>query len=141
MSNFIQAGGSIIQGNAAYAAGKYNNQVAQRNAQVLETDAAAEGEAARAEARQVMGEAIAAQGASGFQIGTGSALEALRESAINAELDVRTLRRKGATAADAQRSSGALALMEGKAARTAGYISAAASIAKSFEKATPAGGG
>lgn len=141
MSNFIQAGGSIVAGNAAYAAGKYNRDVANRNAQVLETDAAAEGEAARAEARQVMGEAIAAQGMSGFQIGTGSALEALRESAINAELDVQTIRRKGRTAADAQRASGTLSMMEGKAARTAGYISAAASIAKSFEKAAPGGGG
>lgn len=139
MTNFIQAGGSIIAGNAAYAAGRYNKRTADQNAQVIETDAAAEGEAARAEARQIMGEAVAAQGAGGFQIGTGSALEALRESAINAELDVRTLRRKGKTAADAQRASGSLALMEGRAARTAGYISAAASVAKSFEKKVPGG--
>jgi hypothetical protein len=141
VSNFIQAGGSIIQGNAAYAAGKFNNQVAQRNAQQTEAEAASEGERVRADARATMGEAIAMQGGSGVQLGTGSALASLRESAINGELDVLTLRRKGTLAANNQRVSGSMALMEGKAARTAGYLSAAASIAKNFEKAAPGGAG
>lgn len=140
MSGPIQAVGSIQQGNAAYKAGKYNRDVANRNAQTTQADAAAEGERVRAEARQTMGEAIASQGMSGFQIGTGSALDVLRESAINSELDVLTLRRKGQVAADSERASGNLAFMQGKSARTAGYISAASQLAKSFEKATPKGG-
>ncbi len=141
MSGPLKALGSIQEGNAAYAAGSYSNAVAQQNAQQTQAQGEEEGSRIRAQARATMGEAIAAQGGAGFQVGTGSNLEALRESAINGELDVLTTRHKAQLTADSQRSSGALELMKGKAARTAGYIGAATAIATSAEKAATGGAG
>lgn len=81
------------KGVAGFEQGKYNAAVAKQNARIAEADGAAEQAAIRREARAAMGSAIAQQGASGIQLGTGSALDILNESALNAELNAMSARR------------------------------------------------
>lgn len=141
MSGPIQAFGSVFSGLASEAAGKATNANAQRNADVTLQEGAATSDRIRTEARATMGEAIAAQGATGFQLGTGSALEQLRESKINEELDVMQVRRKAQVSADSQRYAGTLALLRGKWDATAGVIQGAGDIAKWAESSASGGAG
>lgn len=142
MSGPIKAFGDVYEGAASYAAGKASNQNAQRNADVTLQEGAADSERIRSQARATMGEAIAAQGATGFQIGTGTALEQLRESKINSELDIAQVRRKAQISADTQRYKGALDLLEGKWNRAASTVRAAGDVATWLEsKASASGGG
>lgn len=60
----------------------------------------------RAAASKAIGEQAAAQSANGFMGGTGSALDALAESQINAVLDAMTVRREAAGRARALRAGG-----------------------------------
>lgn len=124
----LKAAGALQAGRAGYKSGMYNAAVSERNAQTTAADTAAEEMRIRREARLIAGEAIAGQGMSGLQLGTGSALEVLRESAINAELDVLTTRRKGASAAAAMRQDAVMSRMGAKQARTAGFIGAASAL-------------
>lgn len=103
----IKVAGSLAQGS-------YNNKVAQRNALMEQRDAAAQAGRIRDDVRRHIGGQITAQGASGFQTGTGSALDAIMESQVEGMLDVLTVRQKGASAADAYRAQGRLAKMQGQ---------------------------
>lgn len=60
----------------------------------------------RRAASAAIGEQVAAQSANGFMGGTGSALDALAESQINAVLDAMTVRREAAGRARALRAQG-----------------------------------
>jgi len=90
----IAGGGSLIKGIGAYEAGKFNAKVARFNKAEMLSDSVAQQQQIRDMARQTMGEQIASQGASGMDLGTGSALDVLHESAVNAQLDAMALRRK-----------------------------------------------
>jgi hypothetical protein len=90
----MQAAGQIIGGVASYEAGKFNRATANTEAIEIERYGAQEELRVRDAARQAIGNQVAAQGANGFQQGTGSALDALQESQVNAALDALT----GATA-------------------------------------------
>lgn len=124
----MQAVGKLAEGTAYLDQGKANRRIAERNALYAQRDATAEESRVRAEARAAIGGQLAAQGAGGFQMGTGSALELLKESQTNAMLDVLTARRKGRTEGDALRYQGAMAQAEGQARATASYFGAAKSI-------------
>lgn len=107
-------------------------------------DSVTEQEQIRYAARQAMGQQLVGQGSSGFQTGTGSALDALRESAQARELDLALSRRRGVLASQGFKQQGALAYAQGKAARAAGIISGAVTIAEQvaggFGGAAAAGG-
>lgn len=97
VSEGLKAAGALLDGASALGA-------ANANARALRTDAAnvmnlgaAQVADVRQQARMAAGEAIAAQGTSGFQIGTGSALDVLRETEINAQLDMMRLRTRAQT--------------------------------------------
>ncbi len=93
MGAIIQAAAEWRKGVAGFEQSTYNARVAKQNARIAEADGAAEQAAIRREARAAMGSAIAQQGASGIQLGTGSALDVLNESALNAELNAMAARR------------------------------------------------
>lgn len=142
ISTGLQAFGSASQGEAAHAAAQADAAVLEENARLANLDGAMEGEAIRRQARQVEGEAIARMGASGIALGTGSALEWLRESAYEAEYDVLQRRYEAAARARGSRLEAASRRRAGKDARTAGYLGAAASIitgASDFYAQTKAG--
>lgn len=110
----MQAFGAVKGGNAAAKSGRYDAAIDDENAHLALLDGANDEEAIRRQERAASGEMIAAQGASGVMVGTGSALEALRENAYNAEYDALSARYTAQTKAhgyslDAQRQRAAAA--------------------------------
>lgn len=125
----LQAVGSVQQGIAGYQAGIYNNRVAQVEATNAERDGTVEEARIRESARLAIGQQIAAQGSNGFQMGTGSALDALTQSQINATLDALTARRAAAAKAVSLRTQGGIAKKQGTQALIGGLFGAASSLA------------
>ena len=136
----VGAGGSILgpimQGVAGYRAGKYNAKVDENSAVAAQQQGAADEEKVASDARYAAGEAIAAQGASGLQIGTGTALDVLRENAINAGLDQLRIRTHAESARRGYVAKAAQDRAAGRDALVAGFLTAAENGAKAF-----AGGG
>lgn len=141
-STLLSAAGSVQQGNAAAAAGRYNQQISEMNAKIADNkarDAIERGKIAeqqkRREVAAVAGRQQAAMAANGVDISFGSPLDVLADTAIQGELDALTIRSntyreeydyrvQGAN----QRAQGSLARMQGDAAKTGGLISAGATI-------------
>lgn len=123
----FQAAGNLVQGVAGYETGKYNRAVSRVEA--TEQDRAGSAERARIaeNARAAMGEQVAAQGANGFQQGTGSAIDALFQSQVSAALDAMTSRAEASSRARAARAQGDMAYAAGKNSLVAGMFGAASS--------------
>lgn len=140
----MKAVGMFAQGISAYDAGKYTRRVMATNAQNTLNASVGEQDRIRDSARVAMGQQLVDQGASGFQTGTGSALEALHQSAVNRELDLALSRAKASAGATDYTQKGTLAYNQGKAAMAGGIISGAAEIASevagAFGGAPGAGG-
>ena len=127
---------AMLQGIAGADAANYNAQVADNEAVMAMRDTAAAEARIRADARAAAGEAIAAQGASGLQIGTGSMLDVLRENATNAALDELTIRARGRNQANAFRAEAGLQRATARNSFAAGLIGTAEQAAMAY-----AGGG
>lgn len=125
----LQVAGPLIQGVAGYQAGKFNKKVEEANAVNDERDGAAEVARVRESARIAMGRQIGAQAESGFDVGTGTNLDSLRESQIGAELDILNTRHKAASSAAARRAQGAVAAAQGRSALVGGFVGAASAVA------------
>lgn len=134
----MQAVGKVIEGSSYLQQGKYNQAIAERNALATENDAAAQVEVSREQLRKAMGDQIVQQGASGMEIGTGSAVDQLMDSQVNGMLDAMTIRRQGRTQGEAYRQQGQLARMQSQTQATASYFGAAKEI---FEKKASYAGG
>lgn len=129
VGGIVEAGGHIYEGNAAGAAADYNAAASRQKAAQAEQQAAEEERRARIQSRKQIGESRAAVGASGVQL-EGSPLDAIEESAMNAELDALTIRHQGQVKKQGFLADAQLSEFEGKTARTAGYIRAASSVLK-----------
>lgn len=137
----LQGVGSILGGIAANNAGKYTRKVMRINERNTLNDSVEQGARIRDAARIHMGRQLVEQGASGFQMGTGSALDALRESAIEREVDLATVRRQAKLKADGFRQQGDMARAQGKSAMIGGFISGAASFMDAASQAFGGAGG
>lgn len=142
----VMAGiGSIQQGIAAKSAGKYTRKVMKINAHNALNDSVEERDRIRYASRLQMGRQVIGQADSGFQLGTGSALDELRESAINREIDLATSRRAAGMKAAAFKQQGDMAYAQGKSAFIGGLISGAGhfmdAAADAFGGAAGGGGG
>jgi hypothetical protein len=137
----VKAVGTFAQGIAAYDAGKYTRKVMGVNSQNTYNASLTEQEQIRHAARAAMGRQIVAQGSSGFQVGTGSGLDSLRESMINRELDLALSRNAAKQKADDFRQQGQLAYAQGKSAMAGGIISGAEQIAEEVASAVSGGAG
>lgn len=136
------AAGPIFKGIAANNAGRFNQQVDDANA----IDALREGDAqalkVRDNARITTGRQIGAQGESGFEVGTGSAIDNLMESQTNAELDAMDVQRQARSRYNSYMLQGQAARSEGKNALIGGLIGGAAAVASGASNyATSKGGG
>lgn len=131
----LMVAGSLVQGIGGYQAGRANRDTANVNAINAEREGAAEELRVRRNARLVMGRQSAAQAESGFMPGTGSSLDELEASAINAELDVMDVRRQARGRADAYRAQGRTAMAEGKMALVSGLFGAASAVARTGDYA------
>ncbi len=129
MAEGMQIAGNIIGGVGAYEAGRYNARAAETEAVEQARAGAAEEERIREAARAAIGGQVAAQGGNGFAMGTGSALDALAYSQVNAALDAMTVRRDAAARSRAARVQGAIAKAQGENALVTGMLGAASSMA------------
>lgn len=119
--------GGIQQANAARADGKYQQQVANNNAILAEqnaTDAyrrgALEEEKHRATVRRAIGSQRAALAANGLDLGTGTPVDLVTESAKFGEMDALTIRANAAREAWGFQSSAEQYRADGRAARASG---------------------
>lgn len=148
VSGVIGAVGAIQSANAQAAASEYNARVAERNRiiadqnrkQAIQTSDI-EMSDKRRENRRVLASMRAAYGTSGLDM-AGSPLDVLEDTALEQELDVqrigyegRVRSREGAIQMLGLTEDATLSRMEGKAAKTAGYIGAAGSLVGGAGKA------
>lgn len=126
--------GSIIGGVASQESGKYTRKVMYANARNAEADTQMEVERLRDTARLAMGRQVAGLNTGGLEF-DGSALDAVKESAIESQLELMQTRRKGTLAARGLRSQGKVAYAEGYNGMIQGFAGAAAE----FEKAARGG--
>ncbi len=131
MGAIMSAVGSVRQGNIAKNAADYNAQVDEQNAQVALNQGTQQQEIVRRRAQQAIGEQLASVSSSGTGL-NGSNLDLLSESLYNKELDSLNIRYESELKARGLQSQAQLTRIEGKQARTAGYLSAAQSIGKAF---------
>lgn len=138
----VSIAGSVMQGLGGYNAGKYNRDVAYNAAREEENAGVAEEARIRNAARQAIGQQVTSQGENGFAQGTGSALDALAESQINAAFDALQVRQQAARRARARRAEGDLEMAKGKnALLTAVMGSAAKSLDWASGRTAPSAGG
>lgn len=126
-SSAFSAVGAIKQGNAAKAAADYNAQVARNNAEAARQRATAQAERQERQARIRRGQNIARAAASGVAL-EGSALDLFEDNAIEEELDRLSILYQGEVDATGFGASASLDEMRGRAARNAGYVSAAGTL-------------
>lgn len=138
----VTAGAQVYAGNAAYAQGKFESQIAERNAQLEEasrTDAFNRRNIDQMrqwrKVSQQLGEQRAEAAGSGLDVNFGSPADLQRDTMQIGIEDSSTINDnynkeiKGYDISAANyRAEGASALMRGKAARTGGYLGAAGSL-------------
>lgn len=119
---FIALGSGILKGVGGLAAGNANARAANRQALEEERASAAQRRRVRRDARRQIGEQYAALAGNGLEgaASGGTALDALKQSQVEAALDVLELRRQGALRARSlrqearnQKRRGRFALLEG----------------------------
>lgn len=125
----LTIGGKMFGGIAKNKAGKQNQKALYGQAREEEIAGAEQELRIRSAARKSIGEQLAAQASNGFQGGTGSALDALTESQVNAALDALTVRRDVAGKARSLRAEGDQRRKEGKNGLIEGLLGAASSAA------------
>jgi hypothetical protein len=125
---FLAAGGSLIKGVGGLMAGNAKKKADFRQARQERLATTAQENDLRADARRKIGEQLAGQFSNGFEGGSGTALDAIRESEINAVLDAMELRRQGVARSDAYKAEGRAAQREGRFALASGILGAASDV-------------
>jgi hypothetical protein len=122
---FIAAAGSLVQGAGGLMAGQHNSKALRAQGRE-ELRAAGESERElRKDARRKIGAQLAAQWGNGMEGGTGTSLDALRESELEAVLDAREVRRQGTSRAASLRSQAKQEERQGYFAAAEGLLGAA----------------
>lgn len=123
----ISAYGAVSQANAQKQASTFNAALNERNATVATQQANAEAERIRRGASRVHGSMATGFGASGLTL-EGSALDALGDSAAQAQLDIETVKYRGKLQAMGYHSSAELDRMQGDTAQEQGSYRAASEV-------------
>ncbi len=141
-STLLGAAGQMQQASAQAAASKYNAQVQEMNATLSDRRAkdalergAKEEQRKRQEVARITGQQQVAMAANGVDLGFGSPLDTIVDTAVLGELDALTIRTNAnresydyRVQAVNQRAGATLSNMEAKAAKTGGYLAAAGTI-------------
>ncbi|GGD73870.1 hypothetical protein [Croceicoccus mobilis] len=125
----LAVGGRVIQGIGAYQAGKANSKALMAERRDTMREGADRELQSRAEARSKIGEQVAASFANGFEGGSGTALNALKQSQINAAMDVLTIRRETQGRAAGLKAQAKQEKRRGKFALIEGILSAGSAAA------------
>lgn len=123
----LMAAGKIVQGVGQLKAGNAAKNAAFAQAQEAENAGAAQELRIRDSARKAIGEQLASQFGNGMMGGSGSALDALTESQVNAAMDALQVRRDVAMRAASLRASGKQAQSEGRWGMAGSLLGAASS--------------
>lgn len=121
----IAGGSAIMQGQQAQAMGDYQNAQAQADANAAQGDAEVQAMQIREAGKRQRSSAVAAQAASGVDIGSGTAELINTEITKNAEQDAISTILSGRYRGQQLSNQGAFAKMKGDNAAMAGYASAA----------------
>lgn len=128
MAEILSAGANIIKGVGGFVASRQQSKALKRQAREEENAGALQSLRIREQARQAIGQQLAAQSSNGFLGGTGSALDALTESQANAALDAMTLIRDAGMKAQGMRYEAKMRRTEGMFALASGMLGAASSV-------------
>lgn len=123
----VSAYGAVSQANAQKQAAQFNAALNERNAVVATQQASSEAARIQRSASRVQGSMIAGLGASGMTV-EGSALDALGDSAAQAQLDIETVKYRGRLQAMGYHSNAQLDQMQGDTAQEQGYYRAASEV-------------
>lgn len=123
----LMAGSQIAGGIGGLAAGNANNRALNMQADGEIRVGTAEEARIREAAAEAIGNQVAGQWANGMTGGSGSALDAVMESRINAALDALETRRRAQIRATELRAQGKQAKREGRMALLQGFFGAASS--------------
>jgi hypothetical protein len=122
--------GKVVQGVGGLLQGNANSRALKRQSREELVAGAEEESRVRDAARATMGDQVAAQFSNGLQGGTGSALDALRESKVNATLDALAIRRQAMGKARSLTAQAKQAKMEGRFALLSGILQAGSTVAR-----------
>lgn len=123
----IQAVGAIQQGNSNASVASYNAQIANQNAGIVEAQGIEQERRSRVQSAKAIGGEQAAYGASGVS-SDGSAMDVIRNSAANAELNALTIKNNADIKVTALQNEEALDYYRASNDRTSGYLNAASSL-------------
>jgi hypothetical protein len=123
----ISAMGAVSQANAQQASHQFNAQLNERDATVATQQASAEAVRIKRESDLAQGRMIAGFGASGLSV-DGSALDALAESAGQAQLDIETVKYRGNLKSMGYHDSARLDRMAGDTAEQQGKLRTASEV-------------
>lgn len=123
----LAVGGALLKGASAWSAAKANARALEGQADEEQNAGAAQERDIRVQSRAAIGEQVAAQASNGFMGGTGSALDSLRESQINAALDVLRIRREASVKATTLRTQAKNVRRQGAFSAAGALIGAASS--------------
>ncbi|WP_374414290.1 hypothetical protein [Novosphingobium colocasiae] len=128
MGEVAAVAGPLLQGIGGFVSSRQQSNALKRQAREEQNAGAAQSLRIREQARKVIGEQLAAQSSNGFEGGTGSALDALTESQVNAALDAMTVIRDAGTKAQALRYEAKMKRTEGWFALANGVLGAGSSV-------------
>lgn len=120
--------GGAYKIGSSYIAGKQNKKALYAQSREELAAGAAKELRIRETARKAIGEQVAAQFSNGFLGGTGSALEALTESQVNATLDALQVRREASARAQGLRSEGDMRARQGTLDAVGALVGTASAI-------------
>lgn len=124
----LAIGSSLIQGVGGMMAGQSNKKRLFAQADEEIGAAQAQERELRRDARRTIGAQLAAQWGNGFEGGSGTALDAVRESELEAVLDAREIRRQGVARYNSLRKQGKQEAREGAFSLASSMVGAASSF-------------
>ncbi len=126
----LAAGGKLVGGLGGFLSANANAARDKEQAAEERYASAAEIRRMKDEQRELIGEQLAAQVSNGLEGGSGTALTSLRQSQVNAALDVMEARRSGELRARALEQRAKDSRREGKFSLLSGIFSAGSTIYK-----------
>lgn len=134
VSGFVSAVGTLQEAGAKSNAAAFNADVASRNALAVREQTRSSILDKERETRRTLGALRAAYGANGFMF-SGSALDVLEDSSVEASYDISKMKYVGRLKEIGYEDERKLAKAQKKAVRTAGYMGAATSVLSGFSQA------
>lgn len=123
------AAANVVKGVGGFLSARHNAGVLAKQAREEENAGALQSLRVREEARRAIGQQVAAQYGNGFEGGTGSALDAVTESQVNAALDAMNIRRDAQVKAAGLRSEAGNQRRQGWFSLAEGMLGAGSSYA------------